>query len=115
MIVVFVDRRPRNEPITSKTIYAIQDGAPLWWADRLQAGTKVLAVNGRRCFVANDILYELVRTQSYSADFTVLRDGKRCICRSDLLGAGEHQQPLRPGGHRDRHRSGGQLRLGGSG
>ena len=51
----------QNEPITSKTIYAIQDGA----------------LCGRRCFVANDILYELVRTRSYSADFTVLRDGKK--------------------------------------
>ena len=34
-------------------------------------------MNGRRCFVANDILYELVRTRSYSADFTVLRDGQK--------------------------------------
>ena len=36
----------------------------------------MLAVNGRRCFVANDMLYELVRTEQYRADFTVLRDGK---------------------------------------
>ena len=34
-------------------------------------------MNGRRCFVANDILYELVRTRSYSAEFTVLRDGQK--------------------------------------
>ena len=27
--------------------------------------------------MANDILYELVRTRSYSADFTVLRDGQK--------------------------------------
>ena len=66
----------QNEPITSKTIYAIQDGA-LCGQTGLQAGDKVLAVNGRRCFVANDILYELVRTQSYSADFTVLRNGQK--------------------------------------
>lgn len=66
----------QNEPITSKTIYAIQDGA-LCGQTGLQAGDKVLAVNGRRCFVANDILYELVRTKAYSADFTVLRDGKK--------------------------------------
>ena len=66
----------QNEPITSKTIYAIQDGA-LCGQTGLQAGDKVLAVTGRRCFVANDILYELVRTQSYSADFTVLRDGQK--------------------------------------
>ena len=33
-------------------------------------------MNGRRCFVANDILYELVRTESNQADFTVRRDGE---------------------------------------
>ena len=43
----------------------------------LQAGDKILAVNGRRCFVANDILYALMRTEDYTADFTVLRDGKK--------------------------------------
>ena len=75
-VVLVVLIAAQNEPITSKTIYAIQDGA-LCGQTGLQAGDKVLAVNDRRCFVANDILYELVRTQSYSADFTVLRDGQK--------------------------------------
>lgn len=75
-VVLVILIAAQNEPITSKTIYAIQDGA-LCGQTGLQAGDKVLAVNGRRCFVANDILYELVRTRSYSADFTVLRDGQK--------------------------------------
>ena len=75
-VVLVILIAAQNEPITSKTIYAIQDGA-LCGQTVLQAGDKVLAVNGRRCFVANDILYELVRTQSYSADFTVLRNGQK--------------------------------------
>ena len=75
-VVLVVLIAAQNEPITSKTIYAIEDGA-LCGQTGLQAGDKVLAVNGRRCFVANDILYELVRTKAYSADFTVLRDGKK--------------------------------------
>ena len=75
-VVLVILIAAQNEPITSKTIYAIQDGA-LCGRTGLQAGDKVLAVNGRRCFVANDILYELVRTQSYSADFTVLRNGQK--------------------------------------
>ena len=75
-VVLVILIAAQNEPITSKTIYAIQDGA-LCGQTGLQAGDKVLAVNGRRCFVATDILYELVRTQSYSADFTVLRDGQK--------------------------------------
>ena len=62
--------------VAGAVMNAIQDGA-LCGQTGLQAGDKVLAVNGRRCFVANDILYELVRTQSYSADFTVLRDGQK--------------------------------------
>ena len=76
VVVLVILIAAQNEPITSKTIYAIQDGA-LCGQTGLQAGDKVLAVNGHRCFVANDILYELVRTQSYSADFTVLRDGQK--------------------------------------
>ena len=62
--------------ITSKTIYSIENDA-LCGQTGLQAGDKILAVNGRRCFVANDILYELMRTEDYTADFTVLRDGKK--------------------------------------
>ena len=61
--------------ITSKTIYAIQDGA-LCGQTGLQAGDEVVAVNGRRCFVANDMIYELVRTEQYRADFTVKRNGQ---------------------------------------
>ena len=62
--------------ITSKTIYSIENDA-LCGQTGLQAGDEIVAVNGRRCFVANDILYELVRTEAYRADFTVKRDGRR--------------------------------------
>lgn len=69
----------QNEPITSKVLYQVEENA-LCGQTGLQAGDKILAVNGRRCFVANDILYELMRTEDYTADFTVLRDGKRWSC-----------------------------------
>lgn len=62
--------------ITSKTIYSIEDDA-LCGQTGLQAGDEIVAVNGRRCFVANDILYELVRTEQYRARFTVKRDGQK--------------------------------------
>ena len=74
-VVLVILIAAQNEPITSKTIYAIDDGA-LCGKTGLQAGDTILAVNGRRCFVANDMLYELVRTEAYRADFTVRRDGK---------------------------------------
>lgn len=66
----------QSEPITSKVLYQVEENA-LCGQTGLQAGDKILAVNGRRCFVANDILYELMRTEDYTADFTVLRGGKK--------------------------------------
>ena len=66
----------QREPLTSKVLYQVEENA-LCGQTGLQAGDEIVAVNGRRCFVANDILYELVRTRSYSADFTVLRDGQK--------------------------------------
>ena len=60
----------RSEPITSKVIYAVEDNA-LCGQTGLQAGDEIVAVNGRHCFVANDMLYELMRTESYRAAFTV--------------------------------------------
>ena len=62
--------------ITSKTIYSIENDA-LCGQTGLQAGDEIVAVNGRHCFVANDILYELVRTEAYRARFTVKRDGQK--------------------------------------
>ena len=74
-VVLVVLIAANGEPITSKVIYAVNDGA-LCGQTGLQAGDEVVAVNGRRCFVANDMIYELVRTEQYRADFTVKRDGK---------------------------------------
>ena len=62
--------------ITSRVIYSIEGNA-LCGQTGLQAGDEIVAVNGRRCFVANDILYELVRTEQYRARFTVKRDGQK--------------------------------------
>ena len=75
-VVMVVVIAAQSEPITSRVIYAIDDGA-LCGQTGLEAGDKVLAVNGRRCFVANDMLYELMRTEDYSARFTVLRGGEK--------------------------------------
>ena len=74
-VVLVILIAAQNEPITSKTIYSIENDA-LCGQTGLQAGDEIVAVNGRRCFVANDMLYELMRTESYRADFTVRRDGK---------------------------------------
>ena len=75
-VVLVVLVATQEGAITSKTIYSIENDA-LCGQTGLQAGDEIVAVNGRRCFVANDILYELVRTEAYRADFTVKRDGQK--------------------------------------
>lgn len=65
----------RPEPIASRVIYEVEEGA-LCGQTGLEAGDEIVAINGRRCFVANDILYELARTRDTQADFTVRRDGQ---------------------------------------
>lgn len=61
--------------ITSRTVAEFFPDATTQ-ASGLQAGDKIVAVNGRRCFIANDIFYELERTQNGEADLTVVREGK---------------------------------------
>lgn len=75
-VVLVILVAAQDGAITSKTVYSIEDGA-LCGQTGLQAGDEIVAVNGRRCFVANDIIYELVRTEQYRADFTVKRDGQK--------------------------------------
>ena len=65
-----------QDAILSRTVGAFYEGAATQ-AQGLQVGDTILAVNGRRCFVANDVSYEFARTQDSTADLTVLRDGQQ--------------------------------------
>ncbi len=65
----------RQNAITSKIIYSFTDNA-VSRQTGLAVNDEILKVNGRYCFVAEDVLYELQRAENYTADFTVLRDGK---------------------------------------
>ena len=75
-VVLVILVAAQEGPITSRVIYSIE-GSALCGQTGLQAGDEIVAVNGSRCFVANDILYELVRTEQYRARFTVKRDGQK--------------------------------------
>ena len=68
----------RQSAITSRTVSVFSENASTQ-ASGLQVGDEILAVNGRRCFIADDVIYELVRTQNGTADLTVLRDGKKVL------------------------------------
>lgn len=51
-------------------------------ASGLQANDLILEVNGRHCFVVQDIYYELERTQNDQADLLVLRDGEKVLLKN---------------------------------
>ena len=61
--------------ITSKTVSSFYEGA-MTQQTGLQVGDEIIAINGRKCYIANDVIYEFARTQNGVADFTVIRDGK---------------------------------------
>ncbi len=43
----------------------------------LMVDDEIIAINGRKCYIANDIIYEFARTQNGVADFTVIRNGEQ--------------------------------------
>ena len=65
-----------QDMITSRTIYEFAEGARCQQTG-LQEKDTILRVNGRRCFVPADIIYELQRSPDYTADFTVQRNGQK--------------------------------------
>lgn len=62
--------------ITSRTISGFR-GDEKSYESGLRVGDKILAINGRRCFVANDVVYEAARSEKATADFTILRNGEK--------------------------------------
>lgn len=81
-----------QQAITSRTVSQFSENASTQ-ASGLQVGDEILAVNGRRCFIADDVVYEFVRTQNGRADLTVLRGGERV----ELPGVQFETRPLEDG------------------
>lgn len=73
LILVFMVSN--QEAITSKTVSMFHENA-MTEKTGLRVGDEILAVNGRRCYIANDIIYEFARTQDGVIDFKVRRDGE---------------------------------------
>ena len=73
--VVLVFLTSQQSAITSGTISMFHDGASTQQSG-LQVDDEIIAVNGRRCYVANDLIYEFARTQNGVADLTVRRNGE---------------------------------------
>lgn len=64
-----------QDAITSRTVAQFSENATTQKSG-LQVGDEIVAVNGRRCFIADDLVYEFVRTQDGEADLTVVRGEK---------------------------------------
>lgn len=62
--------------ITSRTVAEFLPHATTQ-ASGLQVGDEIVGVNGRRCFIANDLVYEFLRTQNGIADLEIIRNGQR--------------------------------------
>lgn len=65
-----------QDKITSRTVSSFYEGATTYETG-LRVGDTILSVNGRRCYIADDIVYEFARTQNGTADFVVERDGEQ--------------------------------------
>ena len=63
-----------QEAITSRTVSSFYEGA-MTQQTGLMVGDEIIAINGRKCYIANDVIYEFARTQNGTADFTVMRNG----------------------------------------
>ncbi len=61
--------------ITSKKISNFYEDA-MTQQTGLMLNDEIVAVNGRKCFIAEDIFYEFARTQDRTVDLTVIREGK---------------------------------------
>ncbi len=72
VLVVIVNM---GSAIITRTVAEFDEGASTK-ASGLQVNDTIVAVNGRRCFTANDIIYEFARTQEGTADLTVERNGQ---------------------------------------
>ena len=62
--------------ITSRTVSTFYEGAKTQQTG-LMIDDEIIAINGRKCYIANDIIYEFARTQNGEADFTVIRNGEK--------------------------------------
>ena len=75
-LVLFVLLASPDSVIASRQIGEV-DETSLSAQSGLQVGDTILKVNGHSCLVANDIFYELSRTENHEASFVVRRDGKK--------------------------------------
>ncbi len=65
-----------QDAITSRKVSSFYENAHTQQSG-LMIDDEIIAINGRKCYIANDIIYEFARTQNGIADFTVIRNGEK--------------------------------------
>lgn len=65
-----------EDAITSRKVKGFYENAKTYETG-LRENDEIVAINGRKCYIADDIIYEFARTENASADFTVIRDGEK--------------------------------------
>ncbi len=77
--------------IATRTISSFTEENSTLEQSGLMVGDTIVGVNGRRVFIANDIMYELARTEENSADLTVQRDGETVTIEQVTFETIEHE------------------------
>ncbi len=72
ILILIVNSR---DVITSKTVSSFYENSSTQNSG-LMVDDEIIAINGRKTYVVDDIFYEFARTQNGEAEFTVLRDGQ---------------------------------------
>ena len=65
-----------QDAITSRKVSSFYENA-MTQQTGLMVDDEIVAINGRKCYIANDVIYEFARTQNGTADFTVIRNGEK--------------------------------------
>ena len=82
-----------DEVITSRTVSSFYENASTK-ATGLEVGDTILSVNGRKCYIANDILYEFARIDSGTAEMVVLRNGEKVTLPAVTFQTEENEEGL---------------------
>ncbi len=79
-----------GDQIASKTVSGFVSEDSTVQESGIMVGDTITAVNGRRVFIANDIMYELARTENNQADITVLRNSETVLIEGVTFETVEH-------------------------
>lgn len=74
--VILICLTSTQDILASRTISQFEDNA-VTYESGLREGDRILAINGRKLYLANDIFYELARVKDGTADVVVERDGEK--------------------------------------